>query len=548
MQNVKSTTNNIKLNLSNIHSIFVRKNKEQQQNYANKKRLESREKNKRDIKKKTVKSPLNTTLNNIQKSVESDSGGSIFDKLFEFLGIMFIGILINSMGPILSAAKKCFDIIVDVFTPFKSGINLSWNFITGQDMNDPALDKDKKRVSEEMSMIQKKKDELLEKVKPLKPLVDQLQSMIMGKIDLINNASKNIVYARMGGQEGFYNKKTKRFSKASWTNREKSRVGEETERVQGAVMGKGERGPEIILYGTTSSDDSSEVLNPESSGLEPINKDDPTVMRDDHHPSSVRSSSGGTGVPFEAGTRYKNGKIFLHWTAGTYTNTDGTYHTIFTGDGKVHRKASYNTFRDGHTWSRNKQGVGLSIAALGGKTSKGRWPSENDHGRYPIKDVQLNAMAEEIARLALAWNWKKSDIKLGRVYTHAEIAREDGYGPGSGDRQTKWDLWNLKSGGPKWSGGNIIRNMAKQHYDRLKGDQGGFGNHNQFKSDFKNEKRMSAINQPMFEDLDDEEEMVNIYIQPVNTVMTKISYNPYLLKSSELTTSASIKQSQIWST
>ena len=59
------------------------------------------------------------------------------------------------------------------------------------------------------------------------------------------------------------------------------------------------------------------------------------------------------------------------------------------------------------------KGVALSIAALGDKTSQGRWPSKDDHGKYPIKSVQIQSMAEEIARLAIAWDWKKSDIKLG---------------------------------------------------------------------------------------------------------------------------------------
>ena len=221
---------------------------------------------------------------------------------------------------------------------------------------------------------------------------------------------------------------------------------------------------------TKVSDGEIETL-PESSGETPINSDDPSVRLDDHHPRSQAASPGGSGKPFEAGTRYKNGKIFLHWTAGTYTSTYGTYHTIFTGDGKAHRKASYDTFRNGHTWGRNDEGVALSIAALGDKTSKGRWPTKDDHGKYPIKSVQIQSMAEEIARLAIAWDWKKSDIKLGRVYTHAEIAREESppYGPNSGDPQTKWDLWNLKIRCDQCGQvDQIIRNLAKKYYDKMK--------------------------------------------------------------------------------
>jgi len=90
--------------------------------------------------------------------------------------------------------------------------------------------------------------------------------------------------------------------------------------------------------------------------------------------------------------------------------------------------------------------------------------------------------------------------------------------------------------------------MAKQHYDRLKGGQGGLDNHNHFKSDFKNEKRMSAINQPMYEDLDDEEEVVDIIIQPTNTIMTRYSYVPFPQKTQNINSSTPSRHSQIWST
>ena len=548
MNNTNKQLKITKLNLGNIRSVLVKANSKQEKKYKDKSTIEKKKKSKEKLKgkEKALKSPLNGSLGKIQRSVESGTGGNMFDKLFEFLGILILGIVINGIRPILATAKDMFDNIVSVFTPIQSTLKLTWAFITGQDMNDPKFDVDKKRVQDGMEEISEIKDKILDKLGPLKGPAEQLGSIVAGKLGLIQNASKNLVFARRGSEEGFYDKKRKQFTPASWTKRERSRVGEETERIQGMPMGQDVRSPDIILYQYTEEEQTS---YPESSGTEPINKDDPSVRIDDHHPSSQRVPPG-SGVPFEAGTRYKNGKIFLHWTAGTYTSTYGTYHTIFTGDGKAHRKASYNTFRNGHTWGRNDEGVALSIAALGGKTSKGTWPSENDHGPYPIKNVQIQSMAEEIARLALAWNWKKSDIKLGRVYTHAEIAREENppYGPRSNDPQTKWDLWNLKSGGPLWSGGPIIRGLAQKYYDKLKGGQGGLDNHNHFKSDFKNEKRMSAINQPMYEDLDDEEELVNIIIQPVNTVMTRYSYVPFPQKTQNINSSTSSRHSQIWST
>jgi hypothetical protein len=45
--------------------------------------------------------------------------------------------------------------------------------------------------------------------------------------------------------------------------------------------------------------------------------------------------------------------------------------------------------------------------------------------------------------------------------THAEAATLDGYGPGSGDPETRWDLWRLRDfDGIVKSGGDVLRGKA----------------------------------------------------------------------------------------
>jgi hypothetical protein len=151
----------------------------------------------------------------------------------------------------------------------------------------------------------------------------------------------------------------------------------------------------------------------------------------------------------------KGGKIFLHWVGSGYTfKGKGHYHSIIQGDGSVYKAHPYDQ-RSGvsHTWNRNSQGVGISIAALGGPP--------NNPWNIPIKDNQIESMSKEIANVAKMWGWSADDINEKNVYTHAEIARVDGYGPGSGDKQTKWDLLQLKKGEPDWSGGKKLRAMAR---------------------------------------------------------------------------------------
>ena len=102
----------------------------------------------------------------------------------------------------------------------------------------------------------------------------------------------------------------------------------------------------------------------------------------------------------------KGNAIYLHWTAGNYNSTYGPYHTVFTGDGTRHLKTDYAQ-RVGHTYGRNSNSVGLSLAA---NPDKGQWPTEE----------QRVAMAKEAARIAKGWGWSASDINMKKVMTHGE--------------------------------------------------------------------------------------------------------------------------------
>jgi len=158
----------------------------------------------------------------------------------------------------------------------------------------------------------------------------------------------------------------------------------------------------------------------------------------------------------------KNKKIYLHWNVAEYTNPVGPYHAVFLGNGKKVQNHPYNT-QTSHTYKRNKNAIGLGIAAMGGTKSTNKWVN-------PPTSKQLIAMANEAANLAKSMNWTKSDINKKNIMTHAEAAFLDGYGYGSGDPQTKWDMitlrqsdmnsQNTKSPGSK--GGNEMRAMISQ--------------------------------------------------------------------------------------
>ena len=151
-------------------------------------------------------------------------------------------------------------------------------------------------------------------------------------------------------------------------------------------------------------------------------------------------------------------QIYLHWTAGGYDSVVGPYHSIFTGDGKMHRRVDYNT-RSSHTYGRNTNSIGLSVAAMAGGPGNYQWPTNK----------QLDSMAAEAARLAKSWGWTKNDITIKNIMTHGEAASNkdgrnmhDNYGPrdwgGTGER---WDLDKLGPDDAIGDGGNKMRDRIK---------------------------------------------------------------------------------------
>ena len=149
-------------------------------------------------------------------------------------------------------------------------------------------------------------------------------------------------------------------------------------------------------------------------------------------------------------------KVYMHWTAGGYNSIVGPYHTIFTGDGTMHRRVPYEQHSD-HTYNRNTNSVGLSVAAMAGAAGNYQWP----------KQAQLEGMTNEIARLANEWGWTSSDINIKNVMTHGEAGSNkdgqmmhDNYGPTVwGGTAERWDLDQLNPSQQIGEGGEILRGM-----------------------------------------------------------------------------------------
>lgn len=163
--------------------------------------------------------------------------------------------------------------------------------------------------------------------------------------------------------------------------------------------------------------------------------------------------------------RQSRGKInclYLHWSAGRYGQAFDDYHLNIDRDGQLYQTCTSLTQSKSHTYRRNSRSVGISLCcALDAVcTAEGRVR----FGTNPPTALQIEAMAQVIAVLAMALNLS---IGFETVKTHAEAACIDGYGPGSGDSQTRWDLLylpdqpltdNLRPGGM------VLRGKALWYY------------------------------------------------------------------------------------
>ena len=156
-------------------------------------------------------------------------------------------------------------------------------------------------------------------------------------------------------------------------------------------------------------------------------------------------------------------KIYLHWTAGNYNDAYDDYHFNIGKDGELYITCKTLLETKFHTFNRNKESVSIALCCC----AEGRLYGHGrvDFGEQPPTPVQLEKMSQVIAILAHAL---EIDITFSNVMTHAEAAFIDGYGPGSGDKEMRWDLWylpDLPFNRAMRPGGTALREKAQWYYD-----------------------------------------------------------------------------------
>lgn len=156
--------------------------------------------------------------------------------------------------------------------------------------------------------------------------------------------------------------------------------------------------------------------------------------------------------------------IYLHWTAGRYEQFFDDYHLNIDGKGNVYQTCNQLTDLKAHTYQRNSGAIGIALCCALDASWTGEMP---DFGSVPPTFEQLETLCRVVALLSLVL---ELPIDAETVMSHCEAASRDGYGPGSGDAETRWDLAYLPNFRFKvmgsYRGGAFIRYYA-ENYRRL---------------------------------------------------------------------------------
>ena len=159
-------------------------------------------------------------------------------------------------------------------------------------------------------------------------------------------------------------------------------------------------------------------------------------------------------------------QIYLHWTAGRYGQLYDDYHFNIDADGSIYQTCTQLTELKSHTWHRNTGAIGIALCcACSALPHNGR---DTEFGKFPPTPQQIDAAGKLVAKLAQGLN---IPIDRGNVLTHCEAALIDGYGPYSGDAETRWDLWYLRDSpgdGQMKPGGDILRGKARWYLEHSK--------------------------------------------------------------------------------
>lgn len=263
----KSQIEQLKINVTNIHSFLVKSNKQYKKQEADTRRNETVQRSKvklggeeRRLEKRS--SPLAKSASIVKGAMRPV--GSLFDRIMEFAGTLLLGILVNALPAIIEKVKEVVDSLVNFFTPIQSGFNVIMSLFSN-DINQDQLDIDKKRFDNGIQSIQGEGgllDKIKEKLGPFGGAIDLVKGAINKFRDILGlkKASTKMKLEKRDDKEGFVNTETGKFTERKFTPAERKQY--ESESAEGSATSYNEK--------PTSSPDNKPIQSSISSPVGPI--------------------------------------------------------------------------------------------------------------------------------------------------------------------------------------------------------------------------------------------------------------------------------------
>lgn len=151
-------------------------------------------------------------------------------------------------------------------------------------------------------------------------------------------------------------------------------------------------------------------------------------------------------------------KIYLHWSAGRYSQSHtSSYHICIDDNGTLWTDVSSLTERKNHTEMRNSRSIAICVNGCFDAVS------DTNLGTEPPTEEQIYALSYVVAVLCVQMG---IPLDINHVMTHEEAADcldgeypHEPYGYLNGCE--RWDLLVLREGEQPLSGGNTIRGNAR---------------------------------------------------------------------------------------
>ena len=220
----------LKLNVTNIHSFLVKKNKQDKKLQTKEKDKEKRKVSIKKAKEKEKKleiksSPLGKISENTKDSITS--GGSILDKILNFGGLLLAGILVNSLPALAERLKIVAESVISFAIPVVDVFKILIESVGGGDPS-PELEPAKIKL---LSDIEDKKDGILTELRNilgpfngivdlLEPLIDDLMKKFGNKLNISTSNTKLVKNEK--GEEGIQ-APGQEFVKTKWTKKQRER-------------------------------------------------------------------------------------------------------------------------------------------------------------------------------------------------------------------------------------------------------------------------------------------------------------------------------------